>query len=248
MPDDGVKLGPLGRVSKHALTIGGLGAGALMVFLLLRNRGTAPATPDATDLADGSDGLELDSAGDAFAPGAGAGTGITPGTVIPGVGLHSNAEWAARVRDDLGGVVDPAALSSALGAYLTGAPVQRGSAVEDLIHQAISAEGYPPVAGPANHPPAINESTPAGQKPPPKPAPKPGPAPKPKPAPKTYTVRSGDTLSSIAARFHVTHAALYNRNATVIEKAARAHGLSSSASGGHEKGHWIYAGTRLSIP
>jgi LysM repeat protein len=47
----------------------------------------------------------------------------------------------------------------------------------------------------------------------PAPAPKPSPKPVPKPSPSTtYVVRSGDTLSSIAARFHTTWQALQKLN------------------------------------
>lgn len=91
------------------------------------------------------------------------------------------------------------------------------------------------------------------QTPPPSTAPKPvvtAPRPTPTPPPPTapivthvyYVVRSGDTLSAIAARYHMSTATLYLRNRTVIEAAARAHGRTSS-----ESGHWIYPGTRLMI-
>lgn len=67
------------------------------------------------------------------------------------------------------------------------------------------------------------------------------PAPKPvarRPAVRTHTVRSGDTLWAIAGG--LKWPALYARNASVIEAAARAHGRSNSAGG-----HWIYPGTVL---
>lgn len=56
----------------------------------------------------------------------------------------------------------------------------------------------------------------------------------------TYTVKSGDTLTSIAAKLHTTVSHLYSVNRDVIEAAARAHGKTSS-----DGGHWIYPGTEL---
>lgn len=46
----------------------------------------------------------------------------------------------------------------------------------------------------------------------PAPAPAPKPAPKPAPAPRTYTVKSGDSLSGIAAHYGLSWQALYNAN------------------------------------
>ena len=89
----------------------------------------------------------------------------------------------------------------------------------------------------------------------PAPAAKPAPAPAkkapartptrtaPKPAAQTYTVRSGDTLSAIAAAHHTTVSALYGANSATIEAAAKGHGKSSSGGG-----HWIYPGTVLRLP
>jgi hypothetical protein len=72
-----------------------------------------------------------------------------------------------------------------------------------------SADGYTPAALARKL--GLPTSSPA-----PAPAPKPAPAPAPKPAPapvqKTYTVRSGDTLSSIATRFHTTVNAILKVN------------------------------------
>ncbi len=61
-----------------------------------------------------------------------------------------------------------------------------------------------------------------------------------------YVVKSGDTLWGISKKFYGTgtkHGVIYNANATVIETVAKEHGKCSS-----ESGHWIWAGTELSIP
>lgn len=62
----------------------------------------------------------------------------------------------------------------------------------------------------------------------------------------TYTVKSGDTLWLIAKKFYGAgkrQTIIYNKNKTIIEKKAKAHGKSSS-----NKGKWIYPGTVLTIP
>ena len=62
----------------------------------------------------------------------------------------------------------------------------------------------------------------------------------------TYTVVAGDTLWAIAKKYYgsgTKHSVIYNVNVDVIEYTARAHGKSSSSNG-----HWIWAGTVLTIP
>ena len=63
---------------------------------------------------------------------------------------------------------------------------------------------------------------------------------------KTYTVQSGDSLWSIAQLqlgSGTRYQEIYTLNQTVIEDAAKRQGRDSSS-----KGHWIYAGTVLSLP
>lgn len=62
--------------------------------------------------------------------------------------------------------------------------------------------------------------------PPPPPAPKPGPQPPPHRTPwsSTYTIKSGDTLSGIAARFHTSWQQLYSKNKNIIDALSREHG------------------------
>ena len=62
----------------------------------------------------------------------------------------------------------------------------------------------------------------------------------------TYTVVAGDTLWAIAKRYYgsgTKHSIIYNANSEVIEAAAKVRGKSNSS-----KGHWIWAGTVLTIP
>lgn len=62
----------------------------------------------------------------------------------------------------------------------------------------------------------------------------------------SYTVKSGDTLRKIARKQLNAESKwknIYNLNKSVIEKAARSHGRTSSSTG-----HWIYPGTKLKLP
>lgn len=58
-----------------------------------------------------------------------------------------------------------------------------------------------------------------------------------------YTVKSGDTLWGIARRYNTTWQKLYSRNKDMIEKVAKKRGMKNS-----DNGHWIFPGTRLTIP
>lgn len=73
----------------------------------------------------------------------------------------------------------------------------------------------------------------------------PAPAPQPAPAPaRTYTIRSGDTLWGITARFTGNGARwreLYSANAATIDRVASSRGK----AGG---GNWIFPGTVLTLP
>lgn len=62
----------------------------------------------------------------------------------------------------------------------------------------------------------------------------------------TYTVKSGDCLWNIAKKFYNNGNSwmkIYNANKTVIENTAKKYGRKSSSNG-----HWIYPGTKLTIP
>lgn len=63
---------------------------------------------------------------------------------------------------------------------------------------------------------------------------------------KTYTVKSGDCLWNIARAFYgdsTKWTTIYNANKSIIESTAKKYGKSSSSNG-----HWIYPGTKLTIP
>lgn len=63
---------------------------------------------------------------------------------------------------------------------------------------------------------------------------------------RSYTIKGGDTLWAIATRYYgsgTQYMKIYNANKSTIESAAKAHGFSSS-----QNGHWIWAGTTLTIP
>ena len=173
-----VTLPVVGPVSKRALAIGGVAAGGVMLLLYLRKRNAAPAAAVPTDTS-GLDTSGLDTSG--MAGGGGSLTGPSVPTVQA---VTSNPQWTAAAMQALGGVVDPSALSSALGKYLTGAAVTPGET--SLIDQAIAAEGWPPVSGPNGYPPAIRTQASGGQTNPPPPPP-----PRPPSVPKTSNVLGG---------------------------------------------------------
>lgn len=62
----------------------------------------------------------------------------------------------------------------------------------------------------------------------------------------TYTVKKGDCLWNISKRFYGNGAKwkkIYTANKSIIEKTAKKYGKKSSSNG-----HWIYPGTKLTIP
>lgn len=91
----------------------------------------------------------------------------------------------------------------------------------------------PPVYLPA---PGSGSGTPA-----PVAAPAPAPAPSPT-APKTYTVQTGDSLSSIASKFGTTWQTLYANNKNTINNAAAAHNIYTAQYNS------IWPGERLVVP
>lgn len=63
---------------------------------------------------------------------------------------------------------------------------------------------------------------------------------------KTHTVQPKDTLWALAQKYYgdgTKYSTIYNANKTIIEETAKKHGKKSS-----DGGHWIYPGTKLTIP
>ena len=164
---------PVGTIQKKtALYLGGAAVilGAIVVYRQKKVGSTDTATPTdaeidpATGFPYGSpeDAAALAQQGNYVMPTTGGGGG---GSSIPNsnVGYTSNAQWVQAVVDymtqnDL--VNDPTQLSSALGKYITGAYIAPDSNEDNLVHQAIAVQNYPPVAGPAGYPPSINRNPP----------------------------------------------------------------------------------------
>jgi PASTA domain len=74
----------------------------------------------------------------------------------------TNAQWSEAAMTALTSAGwSGSDVLTALGLYLTGAPVTSTQA--SIIQAAIAAEGYPPAPGASGYPPAINQSSPTGQ-------------------------------------------------------------------------------------
>jgi hypothetical protein len=173
-----VHLPIIGDVPKGWVWAVGIGSVGVVGYVYLRRRqmggaaaaaGTAAGAGTAADAGtiDPSTGQPYGSAADLSALdggfgggfgggfiGGGTGGQISSGGTLPGPGAFtSNAEWAQYAEEQLSGTVSGPSLSAALGKYLTGGAVTANQ--HSLIDQAIAIAGYPPVAGPGNHPPAI---------------------------------------------------------------------------------------------
>jgi len=175
---------PLGNIQKKYALIGGVVLVGVLGIAWYRSKKSAQAS--ATAAAGESVGIDpatgyiYGSAEDAAALtnqggyqfpqpsyGSGGGSSYPPGTTT-GTGFASNGQWsqaAISYMQTNGLVEDASQLSAALGKYITGSPVTPTDVT--LINQAIAVEGYPPVAGPNNYPPALNTGTTGGTTTPP---------------------------------------------------------------------------------
>lgn len=225
MPDQ-IKLPGVGEVNKKYLIAGG---GVLLVILaVVMYRKNKAASAAAAAAASGNASTPIDpetnypygspedqaalaalSAASGTGGNFGGGSATTP-TVPAGTGLTTNAQWEQDAVNFLTQTIQlPAAnVSSALGAYLAGQDLDPGQM--DIVHQAIAAEGVPPVAAADGYPPNLRETavTP--------PAPGPGGTPG---TPKVgaafegpWMVQRGQTKQSIAGHFGLTTTQLDQAN------------------------------------
>lgn len=176
---------PIGEFPKKYVVIGGIGLAVLIGIGYYRSKKSKAATPTDTSNIDPATGFVYGSADDQNALAA---QGSALPTAVPGgasqipslnsaAGFQSNGQWAQNAEQYLvaqGLIVDPTALSAALGAYITGQPVT-SDAEHSLISQAIAFDGYPPIAGPNGYPPAINTNNPTPTPPTPTTTPSPTP-------------------------------------------------------------------------
>ena len=83
--------------------------------------------------------------------------GYGGGGTTPPVTATTNAQWAQNVTTALENQgYSGQQILTALGAYLSGRSIQKGSAEDNLIQAAIALEGDPPVSGTGGYPPAVN--------------------------------------------------------------------------------------------
>jgi hypothetical protein len=160
----------VGHISKRGLWIAGAGAVGLLALLWWRKRNAAPAVAAVAADSAGADAsvdpnldpFATDPNTDPYGAGGGGALDASGQLLAPAQGAPiDNQQWTAQVMATLAGVVDPAALSAALGRYLTGTAVD--AADESLIDQAIAAAGYPPVAGATGYPPGLLAQPATGQ-------------------------------------------------------------------------------------
>lgn len=164
---------PVGTIQKKtALYLGGAVVilGAIVVYRQKKTGGSTTTTTDAE--IDPATGFPYGSPEDAAAlaqqsayvsPSGSGGGGGSSTIPTSNVGYTSNSQWVQAVVDymtnnDL--IADPTQLSAALGKYITGAYVPPDGNEDNLIHQAIAVQGYPPVNGPNGYPPSINRNAP----------------------------------------------------------------------------------------
>lgn len=209
------KIGPLPGWAWFALI------GILVIAVFMRQRNSAPRA-SANYVAD----VVPDSTGI-----AGAGPGTVPQSTYDGINLTSNGRplvqdngsWAMLASNALvsRGKHSASDVSNALDKYLSGKPLTQAEAA--IVNLAIQEYGQPPsgvlginiiqpkpVAKPTPKP-VVKPAPKPVAKPTPKPVAKPKPVVKPKPKPVAkpaapsgswYTVKRGDNLSVIAARFY----------------------------------------------
>lgn len=230
---EATKVPGLGHFSKKELYIGGAGIALVVGFALYRSKKNAaaaaaaaastsntassdidPVTGDVAGSPEDVAALEAQSsyANDtAYGYASGGDYGTNTGSALTGV--TSNAQWAQAAEQYLTqyAAADPTAVSTALGAYVTGSLVT--PAQVSIVEQAIAFEGYPPQSGANGYPPSIEtQPTSTGTGPtstgPIGPGGTPGAAGKVLPPPGTTIyppaeIKPGNTLQDIANHFGI---------------------------------------------
>lgn len=122
---------------------------------------TATAATDTSSATDtsGSGYVDPNAAYDSSAYGSGyvdptTGLPLNTGVTQP-TGFTSNSQWSQAAEEYLAGTVglDATSVQAALGKYITGGSVTADQ--QNIIEQAIAAEGYPPQSGPNGYPPSV---------------------------------------------------------------------------------------------
>jgi len=166
---------PFGTVQKKtALALGGiaLALGGIVYWREKKLGGLTPSTTNTAGEVDPATGFVYGTPEDLAAlaaqgtdlgggnPPTPGGSGSIPAGGTVGTGYTSNGQWVQAVEQYMltnNLVSEPTQLSAALGKYITGAYIDpKDIASTSLVQQAISVEGYPPIAGPNGYPPAIN--------------------------------------------------------------------------------------------
>jgi hypothetical protein len=144
--DGTIEVPKVGRVPKKTvLLVGGAGAG-IVVYLLYRQRANASAADVADAAAVPDTGLS-----DMGADVTGTGTGgpvvgyddNEGGSDTSTTGPTTNAQWSEVAAEALAGSFDQAAVTEALGRYLSRQPLS--DLDQRIIQSAIAFAGYPPV-------------------------------------------------------------------------------------------------------
>lgn len=229
------KVGPL-PTGVWLLAVGGGIAVAVFVRRRAASSAEDPGTGISTDTQPGAGNLGQDDTG-----------GDTP---APSGRPTTNEDWFQQAYDAILGThagYSPSLVTTALTKYLEGQTLT--TAEQAIVSMALRLVGPPPVPPPlpepgnppppSSTPPPPGPSYPGPTKPPPKP-----PAPKPKPsAPYQYRVKHNDTLSAIAARYHMSWEEVWAYNLKPgVRPAATQRVL--KARGPHK----LYAGQLILIP
>jgi nucleoid-associated protein YgaU len=227
-----------------------VGIGVVIAYAALRAQQRAGIATAGSSTPAGAQPVAVDTSG-AFAAGASLGSGTFGAGVGAGAAAATGAQAAAfnlagEVVSSQGYVAQTLAGSQAQVAQAAG---EQAGVTESVLQALLSQFGAaivtsgPPVAAVSPPPPPPPAPTPTPTPPPPAPAPAPAPTPAPTPTPtRTYTVRSGDTLSAIAARYGITWPTLYAANKATVDSTARAHGYTTNLY------NWIFPGEVLVIP